>query len=195
MMPWRMPQSLLVNAKIGDNDIINASEITDSEVKNDCKIGPYTHLRMNTLIEDKNRIGNFVEFKNTHFGLDSRCAHLTYLGDSEVGSKVNIGCGVITVNYDGKYKYHTVIKDGAFIGSNCNLIAPVTVGENAVVAAGSTANHDVPDGSMEIAKVTQKGQITVPVDVLKRLNVKAGDKILFVEEAGRIYIMETGIGM
>jgi len=153
-----MPQSLLVNAKIGDNDIINASEITDSEVKNDCKIGPYTHLRMNTLIEDKNRIGNFVEFKNTHFGLDSRCAHLTYLGDSEVGSKVNIGCGVITVNYDGKYKYHTVIKDGAFIGSNCNLIAPVTVGENAVVAAGSTANHDVPDGSMAIGRVRQENK-------------------------------------
>ena len=152
------PGSYLVNAVIGDHCLINASEITDSEVKNSCQVGPYAHLRMHTLVEDKNRIGNFVEFKNTHFGVDSRCAHLTYLGDSEVGSKVNIGCGVITVNYDGANKYHTVIKDGAFIGSNANLIAPVTIGENAVVAAGSTATKDVPDGDMAISRVRQENK-------------------------------------
>ncbi len=152
------PGTYLVNAKIGDNCLIESSEITDSEVKNDCQIGPYAHFRMNSVIEEKNRIGNFVEFKNTHFGVDSRCAHLTYLGDSDVGSKVNIGCGVITVNYDGANKYHTVIKDGAFIGSNCNLIAPVTIGENAVVAAGSTATKDVPDTDMAIGRVRQENK-------------------------------------
>ena len=149
------PGTYLNNATIGSHCLIDASEITDSIVKDECQIGPYAHFRMNSVIEEKNRIGNFVEFKNTHFGVDSRCAHLTYLGDSDVGSKVNIGCGVITVNYDGANKYHTVIKDGAFIGSNCNLIAPVTIGENAVVAAGSTATEDVPDTDMAIGRVRQ----------------------------------------
>lgn len=152
------PQSLMVNAKVGNNTVINASEITDSEVKNDCQIGPYAHFRMNSVIEDKNRIGNFVEFKNVKFGTDSRCAHLTYLGDSDIGSKVNIGCGVITVNYDGGHKFHTTVKDGAFIGSNCNLIAPLTVGENSVVAAGSTATGNVPDGDMAIGRVRQENK-------------------------------------
>ena len=149
------PGTYLNNATIGSHCLIDASEITDSIVKDECQIGPFAHFRMNSVIEEKNRIGNFVEFKNTHFGVDSRCAHLTYLGDSDVGSKVNIGCGVITVNYDGANKYHTVIKDGAFIGSNCNLIAPVTIGENAVVAAGSTATEDVPDTDMAIGRVRQ----------------------------------------
>ena len=152
------PGTYLVNATIGSNCIIDSSEITDSVVKDDCQIGPYAHFRMNSVIEEKNRIGNFVEFKNTHFGVDSRCAHLTYLGDSDVGSKVNIGCGVITVNYDGANKYHTTIKNGAFIGSNCNLIAPVTIGENAVVAAGSTATKDVPDTDMAIGRVRQENK-------------------------------------
>ena len=153
-----LPQSFLVNAVIGKNCTVDSSRITDSIVHDEVKIGPYAHLRMNCEIDSKNRIGNFVEFKNTKFGFDSRCAHLTYLGDSEIGSKVNIGCGVITVNYDGKNKVHTVVKDGAFIGSNVNLIAPVTVGENAVVAAGSTATQDVPDGDMAIGRVRQENK-------------------------------------
>lgn len=153
-----LPQSFLVNAVIGKNCTVDSSRITDSIIHDEVKIGPYAHLRMNCEVDSKNRIGNFVEFKNTKFGFDSRCAHLTYLGDSEVGSKVNIGCGVITVNYDGKNKFHTVIKDGSFIGSNVNLIAPVTVGENAVVAAGSTATKDVPDGDMAIGRVRQENK-------------------------------------
>lgn len=153
-----LPQSFLLNAKIGNHCTIDSSRITDSEVKDECTIGPYTHLRMNTSVDSKNRIGNFVEFKNTQFGYDSRCAHLTYIGDSEVGSKVNIGCGVVTVNYDGKNKFRTVIKDGAFIGSNVNLIAPVVIGENAVIAAGSTATKDVPDGDMAIGRCRQENK-------------------------------------
>lgn len=153
-----LPNSFLVNAKVGENCTIDSSRISDSEVKDLCTIGPFAHLRMHTVVDSKNRIGNFVEFKNTTFGYDSRCAHLTYLGDSEVGSKVNIGCGVVTVNYDGKNKFKTIIKDGAFIGSNVNLIAPVTVGENAVVAAGSTATKDVHDGDMAIARCRQENK-------------------------------------
>lgn len=151
-----LPNCFLVNAKIGHDCTIDNSRITDSEVKNECTVGPWAHLRMNCVVEDKNRIGNFVEFKKTKFGFDSRCAHLTYLGDSEIGSKVNIGCGVVTVNYDGLNKYKTVVKDNAFIGSNVNLIAPITVGENTVVAAGSTVNQDVEDGDMAIARNRQE---------------------------------------
>lgn len=153
-----LPNSFLVNAKIGNKCTIDSSRISDSEVKDECTIGPFAHLRMHSVVDSKNRIGNFVEFKNTNFGYDSRCAHLTYIGDSDVGSKVNIGCGVVTVNYDGKNKFRTVIKDGAFIGSNVNLIAPVTVGENAVVAAGSTATKDVPAGDMAIARCRQENK-------------------------------------
>ncbi len=153
-----LPNCWLENAKLGKNCVIDSSRIVDSRVDEDVTIGPYAHLRMNTHVESRNRIGNFVEFKNTHFGFDSRCAHLTYLGDSEFGSKVNVGCGVVTVNYDGKNKHRTVVKDGAFVGSNVNLVAPVTVGTNAVVAAGSTITKDVDDGSMAIARNHQENK-------------------------------------
>lgn len=150
-----LPNTYLSNATIGNQVNIDASRITDSEVGNEVNIGPYAHLRMHCVIADKNRIGNFVEMKKTQFGYDSRCAHLTYLGDSIVGSKVNMGCGVVTVNYDGKNKFQTIIEDGAFIGSNANLIAPIKVGKNAVVAAGSTIYEDVMEQDMAIARSKQ----------------------------------------
>lgn len=151
-----LPQSMIVNGKVGKDCVIDSSHIIDSEVKDKCTIGPYAHFRMNSVVESENRVGNFVEFKNTHFGYHSSCAHLTYLGDSDVGSRVNIGCGVVTVNYDGKNKYRTTIKDGAFVGSNSNLIAPITIGKDTVVAAGSTVNEDVEDGDMAIARSRQE---------------------------------------
>ena len=150
-----MSNSYLENAIIGENCTIDSSRITDSEIKDDVTVGPFAHIRMHSEVDSKVRLGNFVELKNTKLGYDSRCAHLTYLGDSEIGSKVNIGCGVVTVNYDGKHKFKTIVKDGAFIGSNVNLIAPVTVGENAVVAAGSTCTADVEDKAMAIARARQ----------------------------------------
>ncbi len=152
------PQCFFNNAIIGENCNIRSSQIMDSEVKAHCNVGPFAHFRGNTIVEEKNRIGNFVEFKNTHFGYDSRCAHLTYLGDSTVGSKVNIGCGVVTVNYDGKNKFKTVIEDEAFVGSNSNLIAPITVGKRAVVAAGSTVTEDIHSGDMAIARSRQENK-------------------------------------
>jgi bifunctional UDP-N-acetylglucosamine pyrophosphorylase / glucosamine-1-phosphate N-acetyltransferase len=154
-----LPQSFIVSSMIGDFNTIDSSRITDSRIDDHVKIGPYAHLRNGTVIESKNRIGNFVEFKNSRIGYDSRCAHLTYIGDADVGSKVNIGCGVVTVNYDGKNKFKTIIKDGAFIGSNVNLIAPITVGKDAVVAAGTTANLDVEDGEMAIARARQVNKV------------------------------------
>lgn len=147
--------SYLNNAEIGENTKILSSRITDSKVGKNVTCGPNSHLRMNCEIGDNVRIGNFVEFKNTKFGYKSRCAHLTYLGDSTVGEDVNIGCGVITANYDGAHKFHTEIGDHSFIGSNSNLIAPIKIGANVLVAAGSTITDDVLDGDMAIARSRQ----------------------------------------
>lgn len=150
-----LPGSFLKDAVIEDGVVIDNSKVVDSKVKANTSIGPMSHLRNHTTIEANCRIGNFVEFKNSQFGEGSKCAHLTYIGDSDVGKNVNFGCGVVTVNYDGKNKFRTVIKDGAFIGSNCNLIAPVTIGENVLLAAGSTITSSVEDGDMGIARTRQ----------------------------------------
>lgn len=150
-----LPNSFLRNAIIGDHVQIDASKIVESQVDAHTTIGPMSHLRNNTHIHENCRIGNFVEFKNSQFGEGSKCAHLTYIGDSDFGKKINVGCGVVTVNYDGKNKFRSVVKDGAFIGSNCNLIAPVTIGENVLLAAGSTITDSVDDGDMGIARARQ----------------------------------------
>ena len=150
-----LPGSFIINSKIGEETVIDACRITDSTVGNKVNIGPYAHLRGHTVIADGNRIGNFVEMKNAKIGKKTRCAHLTYIGDAEVGEDVNFGCGVVTVNYDGKNKFMTKIGDHAFIGSNVNLIAPIEVGNNAVVAAGSTIDENVPDNDMAIARQRQ----------------------------------------
>lgn len=153
-----LPNSFISNSIIGDGTTIDSSKISDSEVGENSVVGPMSHLRNHTTIVGDARIGNFVEFKNSSFGRGSKCAHLTYIGDSDVGEKVNFGCGVVTVNYDGKSKFRTTIGDGAFIGSNVNLIAPVKVGKNALLAAGSTIDHDVADGDMGIARSRQENK-------------------------------------
>lgn len=153
-----LPNSFLSHATIENGVTIDSSKIVDSIVGENSVVGPMSHLRNHTHIKGDARIGNFVEMKNTNFGLGSKCAHLTYLGDSDVGEKVNFGCGVVTVNYDGKNKFRTVVGDGAFVGSNVNLIAPVTIGKNALLAAGSTINKDVEDGAMAIARPFQENK-------------------------------------
>lgn len=153
-----LPNSFIENSTIEDDTTIDSSKIVDSSVGANSVVGPMSHLRNHTNIIGNARIGNFVEMKNTNFGDGSKCAHLTYLGDSDIGERVNFGCGVVTVNYDGKNKFRTQIKDGAFIGSNVNLIAPVTVGKNALLAAGSTINKDVEDGAMGIARPYQENK-------------------------------------
>lgn len=151
-----LPGTYLKNVVIGDGTTIDSSRLTDTKVGNKVTIGPSSHLRNGCEIADEVRIGNFVELKNTKLGYNTKCAHLTYIGDTKVGEKVNFGCGVVTVNYDGKHKFHTEIGDGAFIGSNVNIIAPVKIGKNALLAAGSTINHDVEDGDMAIARPHQE---------------------------------------
>src|SRR5690606_7779164 len=113
------------------------------------------HIRPHSSISDDVRIGNFVEVKKSVLGKGSKASHLSYIGDADIGEGVNFSCGAVTVNYDGKNKFKTVIKDGAFIGCNANLIAPVTIGENALIAAGSTITDDVPADALSIARERQ----------------------------------------
>lgn len=145
----------IVNSKIGNNNYIKSTYITESEVKNNVTIGPFAQLRPNTVVEDNAHIGNFVELKKSTFGKGSKAGHLAYIGDAQVGENVNIGCGVITVNYDGIQKHLTKIEDGAFIGSNANLVAPVNIGKNGFVACGSTITKDVGEDDLAIERNDQ----------------------------------------
>ena len=149
------PNAVLSNCIIGDETVINSSQIYDSTVGNDVTVGPFAHIRNHCEIGDKCRIGNFVELKNSKIDSGSKMSHLTYVGDTDMGKNVNMGCGTITVNYDGVGKYRTVIGDGAFVGCNSNLIAPVRVGAEALVAAGTTVHEDVPDGALAISRPRQ----------------------------------------
>lgn len=126
------------DSEIGAGTKIIASMIESSKIGSNNNIGPFSHIRPNTKTDDGVRIGNFVEIKNSTIGKGSKVAHLAYVGDADVGKNVNIGCGAIFVNYNGKIKSRIKVCDGAFIGSNCNLIAPLTVAENTYVCAGTT---------------------------------------------------------
>ncbi|MHB8057352.1 MAG: bifunctional UDP-N-acetylglucosamine diphosphorylase/glucosamine-1-phosphate N-acetyltransferase GlmU [Desulfuromonadaceae bacterium] len=142
--------------RIGDDCHIKAASVLeDSLLGEDVTIGPMAHLRPGTVLGDKVKIGNFVETKKIVMGEGSKASHLTYLGDAEIGRNVNIGCGTITCNYDGVNKHRTVIGDDVFIGSDVQLVAPVSVGRNSLVAAGTTVTTDVPPDSLAISRVPQ----------------------------------------
>ncbi len=149
------PNSEISNCLIGEGTVIRQSVAYDSEIGSHVNIGPFAHIRPQSQIHDEVKIGNFVEIKKSVFGKGSKASHLSYIGDAEVGSDVNIGCGSITVNYDGKKKYLTKIEDDVFIGCNSNLVAPVTIGNGAYVAAGSTVTQDVPGNALAIARARQ----------------------------------------
>lgn len=153
------PNSYLENAIIGDGVKILSSTISDSKIGNHTSVGPYAHIRNNCELGESVRIGNFVELKNTTYGDGSKTAHLSYLGDTTVGSDTNIGCGTITVNYDGQNKYPTKIGNDTFIGCNANLIAPLEIGDGVVVAAGSTVTENVPDDTLVIARAKQENKL------------------------------------
>jgi bifunctional UDP-N-acetylglucosamine pyrophosphorylase/glucosamine-1-phosphate N-acetyltransferase len=142
--------SQLIDARIGERCTVWASVIESSEIGNDVRVGPFAHLRGGTVVGDGAEIGNFAEQKNTRFGAGSKQHHFSYLGDAEVGKKVNIGAGTITANYDGERKHKTIIGDGAFIGSDSILRAPLTVGEGAYTGAGSVVTRDVPPGKLAV---------------------------------------------
>ncbi|MFG0213525.1 bifunctional UDP-N-acetylglucosamine diphosphorylase/glucosamine-1-phosphate N-acetyltransferase GlmU [Brevibacillus porteri] len=153
------PQADLTNVEVASGVTISYSVMVDSSVKSDSSVGPFAYVRPGTQIGSNAKIGDFVELKNAKIGDGTKVPHLSYLGDAEIGDGVNIGCGTITVNYDGAVKHKTTVKDGAFIGCNSNLVAPVTVGQNAYVAAGSTINQDVPDNALAIARERQVNKI------------------------------------
>ena len=153
------PNSYLENVQIGNGVKVISSTISDSKIGDYTSVGPYSHIRNNCELGKNVRVGNFVELKNTTYGDGSKTAHLSYLGDTEVGSNTNIGCGTITVNYDGKNKYKTKIGSDAFIGCNSNLIAPLEIGDGAVVAAGTTVTENAPDDALVIARVKQENKV------------------------------------
>jgi len=144
------------DSELGDRVTINSfCLISGAQVANGAALGPFAHLRPGTVVGEKAKIGNFVELKNTNLGPRSKANHLSYLGDATVGADVNVGAGTITCNYDGVNKHRTVIEDGAFIGSDSQLVAPVTVGKGAYVGAGSSIVEDVPAGALGIARGRQ----------------------------------------
>ncbi|MCM3768416.1 bifunctional UDP-N-acetylglucosamine diphosphorylase/glucosamine-1-phosphate N-acetyltransferase GlmU [Neobacillus niacini] len=149
------PHSEIVSCQIGDGTVVRQSVAHNSSIGSKVNIGPFAHIRPESNINDDVKIGNFVEIKKAVFGKGSKASHLSYIGDAEVGSDVNIGCGSITVNYDGKNKFLTKIEDEVFIGCNSNLVAPVTIGKGAYVAAGSTITKDVPGNALSIARAHQ----------------------------------------
>ncbi|KQU19732.1 bifunctional N-acetylglucosamine-1-phosphate uridyltransferase/glucosamine-1-phosphate acetyltransferase [Bacillus sp. Leaf13] len=149
------PNSEISDCEIGDGTEIHQSVVHESSIGSSVKIGPFAHVRPQSDIQDSVKIGNFVEIKKTVFGKGSKASHLSYIGDAEVGENVNIGCGSITVNYDGTNKHLTKIEDDVFIGCNSNLVAPVTIGKGAYVAAGSTITQDVPEEALSVARARQ----------------------------------------
>ena len=146
----------LENTRIDENaKILSFCHTEDAHIGPNCSVGPYARLRPGTVMEEKSRAGNFVEVKKSRLGKGAKINHLTYIGDADIGPKVNVGAGTITCNYDGVNKHLTRIEEGAFIGSNTALVAPVTVGKNALVAAGSVITKDVPEGHLGVARGRQ----------------------------------------
>ena len=147
------------DVEIGDGTKIEAfSHIANAKIGDNCSIGPYARLREGSKIEDSGKVGNFVETKNTTLGSGSKANHFTYLGDTTVGTKTNIGAGTITCNYDGKNKHKTIVGDNSFIGSNSSLVAPVKIGNNTTIAAGSTITKDVPSDALGFGRAKQSNK-------------------------------------
>jgi bifunctional UDP-N-acetylglucosamine pyrophosphorylase/glucosamine-1-phosphate N-acetyltransferase len=150
------PGSLVENSTLGEDVTVLYSVITDSQVSSGCRIGPYSHLRGEVEVGANCRIGNFVEIKKTSLGTKTNVAHLTYLGDARLGDRVNVGAGTITANYDGVNKHQTIIGNGTKTGANSVFVAPVSLGESVVVAAGSVVTNNVPNHALVIARQRQR---------------------------------------
>lgn len=149
------PDTEIIDSRVGKGSKVWRSVVENSTVEDYAQIGPFSHIRPGSVICEKSLIGNFAEVKNSTIGRGTKVHHHSYIGDSWLGENVNIGAGTVTVNYDGIKKHRTCVEDGAFIGCNANLIAPVTIGKNSYVAAGSTVTDDVPPDSLAIARERQ----------------------------------------
>lgn len=136
------PNTTIENSVIGEGCVIKSSFIEESIVENNVQIGPFAHLRPNSVIGDDCKVGNFVEIKNAKLGKNTKASHLAYVGDADIGKNCNIGCGAIFVNYNGKDKNRTIVEDNCFIGSNCNVVAPVHIKEGSYICAGTTITID-----------------------------------------------------
>ena len=149
------PNSFIENSVIGDNVTLNNTQCYSSTIKNGTSIGPFARVRPDCVIGEEVKAGNFVEFKNAKVGDRTSVSHLSYIGDADFGSDINVGCGCATVNYNGKEKNRTKVDDHAFIGCSTYLVAPVSVGKNSYTAAGSVITEDVPDNALAIARSRQ----------------------------------------
>ncbi len=161
------PNSHIVNSTIGQATTIHSSVVLNSTVGDETAVGPFAHLRPQSSLGNHVKIGNFVEVKKSQLGNHTKVSHLSYIGDAEVGDNCNIGCGSITVNYDGKNKFKTIIENDVFVGCNSNLVAPVTLGEGSFIAAGSTVTSDVPADALAIGRAKQENKLNYVSNKLK----------------------------
>lgn len=152
------PNTQIIDSRIDDRTSVHSSVVRESTVAEDTAIGPFAHIRPLSDIGSHVKIGNFVEVKKSKLGNDTKVSHLSYIGDAEIGNNVNVGCGSITVNYDGKNKFQTIIEDDVFVGCNTNLVAPVKVGKGSFIAAGSTITKEVPEDALAIARARQENK-------------------------------------
>ena len=152
------PNSQIMESVIGNGAVIRQSVVIASKLGEDAAVGPFAHIRPDTELGSSVKIGNFVEVKKSVLGNGSKVSHLSYIGDADIGERGNMGCGTITVNYDGVNKYRTTVEDDAFVGCNSNLVAPVTVGKGAYVAAGSTVTKNVPEEALAIGRSRQENK-------------------------------------
>jgi len=150
------PYTRINDSSIGNDVVIESSRVKEARIGNHCNIGPFAYLRPEADLQENVKVGDFVEIKKSIIGAGSKIPHLSYVGDALLGKKVNIGAGTITCNYDGKKKSRTILEDGVFIGSNTNLVAPVTIGENSITGAGSTITRDIPAHTLAVERAEQK---------------------------------------
>lgn len=152
------PNTMLVDCTVGDGVTINSSQCNESTIDSGAHVGPFAYIRPNCHVGADVKVGDFVELKNSTIGEGTKISHLTYVGDADVGERVNFGCGTITSNYDGFKKHRTVIEDDVFVGCNTNLVPPVTVGRGAYIAAGTTVTRDVPPDALTVGRVRQENK-------------------------------------
>lgn len=152
------PHTTITDSHIGSGVNVQKSVVLESRIGAGTTVGPFAYLRPGNVIGKHAKIGDFVEMKNSNFGDHSKASHLTYVGDGDVGSGVNLGCGVVFVNYDGKKKHRTKVMDNSFVGCNVNLVAPVTVGKNSYIAAGTTVTYNVPDANLAVGRAKQENK-------------------------------------